>query len=628
MAAPTVKISDIGVIKPLTQVLLKDTNPQQGFLQGIRNSAGELVIYGCARHEAKKDWKSDASQLHQTITTGINICGIWYTHQAPASVDSIKQCCQPILSDIPEITSRSSQVVVCHIKEGTKSPEDDCWYMYDTQTHTAEPCPMALDITAGRELQEEYVTLRIQTNITLEFSYANDNDLQRAVAHHFNIINNKVQSPATIYKIQKTKILIGQQGDDVICMGPLNKDNAVSDIFKYMEEEEDNAGWGGGGGGKKTGKKAKKAKEVLEVGVLARLSEGLGTIEEDKQIGCVPVIHYETFEDDWQHASLYLPLSVPVIVPSTSHLSELHMLCTEGIQRQLRAMETCLINHSIKSGSVCVPKPHHFQPGYLHHFLTLLYPVGIPDQQLEDFRRQVHEQFLLPLDRPLFRRTNAYMFPSDRKGDVYLTNTHVGLAPSGVEGGTPSIVQGTYAYHHYMQDHFDDNKWGCAYRSLQTLFSWFRHQGYMDHSIPTHREIQQALVDVQDKPANFVGSRQWIGSIEVSTVLNQLLGVTSKIMFVSSGAEMASKGRELAVHFQTQGTPVMIGGGVLAHTILGVDWSDKSGDIKFLILDPHYTGGEDLKVIQDKGWCGWKGLDFWDQTAYYNLCLPQRPIEI
>ena len=29
-----------------------------------------------------------------------------------------------------------------------------------------------------------------------------------------------------------------------------------------------------------------------------------------------------------------------------------------------------------------------------------------------------------------------------------------------------------------------------------------------------------------------------------------------------------------------------------------------------------------------QGWCGWKGIDFWDQTAYYNLCLPQRPIEI
>ena len=35
-----------------------------------------------------------------------------------------------------------------------------------------------------------------------------------------------------------------------------------------------------------------------------------------------------------------------------------------------------------------------------------------------------------------------------------------------------------------------------------------------------------------DKQASFVGSRQWIGSIEVAAVLDQLLGITSKIMFV------------------------------------------------------------------------------------------------
>ncbi len=87
-------------------------------------------------------------------------------------------------------------------------------------------------------------------------------DLQRAVTYHFNVINNKVQSPATIFKVQKTKILIGQQGDDVVCMGPLNKDNAVMDIFKHIEEDDDDDGWGGGGGSKKGGKKAKKTKEV------------------------------------------------------------------------------------------------------------------------------------------------------------------------------------------------------------------------------------------------------------------------------------------------------------------------------------------------------------------------------
>lgn len=42
------------------------------------------------------------------------------------------------------------------------------------------------------------------------------------------------------------------------------------------------------------------------------------------------------------------------------------------------------------------------------------------------------------------------------------------------------------------------------------------------------------------------------------------------------------------------------GGGVLAHTILGVAWSETTGDIRYLILDPHYTGAEDLQVITEK----------------------------
>ena len=110
--------------------------------------------------------------------------------------------------------------------------------------------------------------------------------------------------------------------------------------------------------------------------------------------------------------------------------------------------------------------------------------------------------------------------------------------------------------------------------------------------------LVQTLVSVGDKPAKFVGSRQWIGSTEVGMCLNTLLGVsctrqtdgpiyiffvqiTYKIMFVNSGSELEDKGRELATHFQIEGTPVMIGGGVLAHTILGVDFNDKTGQIRY-----------------------------------------------
>lgn len=135
----------------------------------------------------------------------------------------------------------------------------------------------------------------------------------------------------------------------------------------------------------------------------------------------------------------------------------------------------------------------------------------------------------------------------------------------------------------------------------------------------------------------------------MSFVLETLLGVTSRIVRVNSGEEMTMKGGELSHHFKTQGTPIMIGikdinqkkthlntnlliiiiiilgGGVLAHTILGVDYNKNTGDIKFLILDPHYTGSDDISVIIKKGWCGWKGPEFWKKDAFYNMCLPLAP---
>ncbi|KAL6428096.1 hypothetical protein ACFW04_008461 [Cataglyphis niger] len=177
-----------------------------------------------------------------------------------------------------------------------------------------------------------------------------------------------------------------------------------------------------------------------------------------------------------------------------------------------------------------------------------------------------------------------------------------------------------------MQNNFDDNGWGCAYRSLQTIISWYRLQGYTEIPIPSHRKIQQCLVDIGDKPSTFIGSKQWIGSTEVSFVLQTFLNIDVKILYVSSGEEMSALIPQLVNHFDTQGTPIMIGGGVLAHTILGVSYDESSGEGKFLILDPHYTGTEHLPTIINKGWCGWKTKDFWKKDAFYNMCLPQRPI--
>ena len=45
-------------------------------------------------------------------------------------------------------------------------------------------------------------------------------------------------------------------------------------------------------------------------------------------------------------------------------------------------------------------------------------------------------------------------------------------------------------------------------------------QQYAAGPVPLHREMQQTLVNLRDKPPSFVGSREWIGSVELSLLLD------------------------------------------------------------------------------------------------------------
>jgi len=250
------------------------------------------------------------------------------------------------------------------------------------------------------------------------------------------------------------------------------------------------------------------------------------------------------------------------------------------------------------------------------------------DEANEQLRKLYHSKLHLPTDRPFMRACDSLNITRksielDTSGK--LRDVHCGLTTPAVPGGTKYLIHGSYIYYHYMQDSFDDQGWGCAYRSLQTVLSWFKVQRLVpDFKIPSIPEIQKILVDLGDKPANFVGTKEWIGAFEVNLVLNKLLDVESKILFISSGAEIPSKARELKEHFLNDGTPIMIGGGVLAYTLLGIDYNEETGDIRYLILDPHYTGSDNLKNIQDKGWIGWKESKLFVDHAFYNFCLPQR----
>ena len=348
------------------------------------------------------------------------------------------------------------------------------------------------------------------------------------------------------------------------------------------------------------------------------------------------------------------PCAAPLLTwqegPACCALATLDALCfaapEQPLGAALRALAAALraqasaaaaaLRRSAPGG--CVPSATLFAPPGLAHPFAAMYalPAGTADADvaLAPARAALHARWGLPRDVPLLRLARALppsgplAATSSSTDGGRLRDPHLLAPPSGVAGATPHTVRGSYLYFHYGQDRFDDAGWGCAYRSCQTLVSWLRLQGHTAAPVPSHGDIQRALVAMGDKEPPFVGSRQWIGAIELMYVLMASYDVDCKMLTVPAGAAVGEHVRSLAAHFDANGTPVMIGGGVLAYTLLGVDWNERTGEAAFLILDPHYVGAEVPTAIVP-AWCGWRrAQDVFVADAFYNFLCPQRPTAI
>lgn len=204
--------------------------------------------------------------------------------------------------------------------------------------------------------------------------------------------------------------------------------------------------------------------------------------------------------------------------------------------------------------------------------------------------------------------------------------------PKTIPNASTHIISTPLVYYHYRLDGFNDEGWGCAYRSLQLVLSWFQQNGIMKKPMPSVLEIQKLLSIIDPEKANkngFVGSKEWIGSFEVMMVLQHYVeGLECTIQRMESGKELDNSPaihRLLATHFERGGCPVMIGGSAYAHTIVGIDVNIRTSQAQYLIVDPHYPStAPDAATVVQKGWVGWKDASkFFNQSSWYNMCVPR-----
>ncbi|XP_033349722.1 ufm1-specific protease 2 [Bombus vosnesenskii] len=460
-----------------------------------------------------------------------------------------------------------------------------------------------INVINENDICREFIYIRLRGSLPLIAQ--NDNIMEVLEESRKNIVSGKVG----IHFPSKNAFLFNNEN--------IEKDISLREILDISDYE-----------GNKNVKKAVKAmgmEDAVNAYILLKIS---GDRLSEENVKYAPVLHYIKRPFNSLECNLFIDTLSLVNLNVSS--ADLYGILVESMCRSIKLIEKCFENQLQKSEtSIKLPVPIHFKPQGFGHLITVVYPSGYSDKETMEYRENLHKILGLDMTRPYFRYANAVKFDNDSQTESILRNPHeaISINDDTLNGNRKvQLVQGSYMYHHYMQDNFDDNGWGCAYRSLQTIISWFRLQGYTEIPIPSHRVIQKCLVNIGDKPANFIDSKQWIGSTEVGFVLESLLDISVKILCASTGEEVSSLAPNLLHHFQTQGTPVMIGGGVLAHTILGVSYDQITGDVKFLILDPHYTGRDHLPSIIGKGWCGWKSKDFWKKDAFYNMCLPQRPV--
>merc|ERR1719350_1717786 len=166
-----------------------------------------------------------------------------------------------------------------------------------------------------------------------------------------------------------------------------------------------------------------------------------------RTLNCAPVVHYEKKKS---YKSVKIPLKIDSlgIAAVTTKIVDVMEVLKGCVQRQVHEMGRSVLSEFKMRGTVSTPEAFHLKPEPFGHFVTIVYTKTGTCTNFAQFRRHLHNIFLLPVDRPFFRRGNMYKFQEDailKNGP--LTNVHKGLEKGrGISGVELCLVEGTYTY--------------------------------------------------------------------------------------------------------------------------------------------------------------------------------------
>jgi len=210
-------------------------------------------------------------------------------------------------------------------------------------------------------------------------------------------------------------------------------------------------------------------------------------------------------------------------------------------------------------------------------------------------------------------RVHNFVFCATEKEPLPRSNIHLrAKEPDQVDASKIHLVRGRFDYYHYGMQNLDDRGWGCAYRSLQMMLSYFHYNGYSvvespskatdatQELVPNVIEVQKRLKEMNVMDTNFQPPcKQWIGSQEISWILSDRYDVDCR--FIRAHGDYEDAFTQIEEHLVGANTPVVACGANLALVIAGTARTALGrpmAESKLLIVDPHYYAARDDNLSQ------------------------------
>ena len=148
-----------------------------------------------------------------------------------------------------------------------------------------------------------------------------------------------------------------------------------------------------------------------------------------------------------------IPLKIDslAMASNSTKIVDLMELLKGCVQRQIHEIGRGVLSEFKMLGTISTPEVFHLKPEPFGHHVSIIYTQTTdcskfgkkidPSQHYPvrscmltflaaHFRRNLHRAFLLPENRPYFRRVNRYTFEEDVPTSGPLLNVHMGVKPS------------------------------------------------------------------------------------------------------------------------------------------------------------------------------------------------------